>query len=377
MKKKVLFLTGTRADFGKLKSLIRILSDSKYFHVEIFATGMHMDQHYGYTVVEIEKSGFSNIFKFINYESETSMELVLAKTIEGLSQYVKQNKPDLIILHGDRVEALAGAIVGSLNNILVAHVEGGEVSGTVDELLRHAISKLSHLHFVANESAERRLIQMGEDGKYVFQIGSPDIDVMLSPDLPSLPEVLNYYSIPFDDYGILAFHPVTTEVGDLTKYSQNIVDAIRTIDLNIVGIYPNNDWGSHFIRETFTTGFKGLERIVFFPSIRFEYFVVLLKNARTIIGNSSAGVREAPFLGIPSVNIGSRQHRRSDAASIISSSYQLAEIKSAIRKALSMTKLPSVQQFGRGNSDKKFIELLSSNTIWDTPRQKFFQDFIH
>ena len=377
MKKKVLFLTATRADFGKLKSLIRILSESKYFHVGIFATGMHMDQHYGYTVLEIEKSGFSNIFKFINYESETSMELVLAKTIEGLSQYVKQNKPDLIILHGDRVEALAGAIVGSLNNILVAHVEGGEVSGTVDELLRHAISKLSHLHFVANELAERRLIQMGEDKKYVFQIGSPDIDVMLSPDLPGLSEVLNYYSIPFDDYGILAFHPVTTEVDDLAEYSQNIVDAIRSIDLNIVGIHPNNDWGSHFIRETFAKGFKGLERIVFFPSIRFEYFIVLLRNARTIIGNSSAGVREAPFLGLPSVNIGSRQHRRSDAASIISPGYQLAEIRSAIGKALSMTNLPSVQQFGRGNSDKKFIKLLSSNTIWDTPRQKFFQDIIH
>ena len=109
MKKNVLFLTGTRADFGKLKSLIRILSDSKYFHVDIFATGMHMDRYHGYTVVEIEKSGFSNIFKYTNYESESSMELVLAKTIEGLSQYIKQNKPDLIILHGDRVEALAKA----------------------------------------------------------------------------------------------------------------------------------------------------------------------------------------------------------------------------------------------------------------------------
>jgi UDP-N-acetylglucosamine 2-epimerase (hydrolysing) len=375
MKKKVLFLTGTRADFGKLKSLIRILSDSEYFHVDIFATGMHMDQYHGYTVVEIEKSGFSNIFKYTNYESESSMELVLAKTIEGLSQYIKQNKPDLIILHGDRVEALAGAIVGSLNNILVAHVEGGEVSGTVDELLRHAVSKLSHLHFVANESAEKRLIQMGEDRKYIFKIGSPDIDVMLSPDLPSISEVLDYYSVPFREYAILAFHPVTTEVDHLTEYSQNIVDAICSMDINVVGIFPNNDWGNHYIRETFVKGFKGLTRITFFPSIRFEYFVVLLKNAKVIIGNSSSGVREAPFLGIPSVDIGSRQHRRSDAASIIRSNYQITNIKSAINEALSMTQPPSIQKFGQGNSDKKFLEVLSSDTVWDTPRQKYFHDF--
>ena len=156
-----------------------------------------------------------------------------------------------------------------------------------------------------------------------------------------------------------------------------ILFTLLFLTANFLSILWCNSNDSDICRPTFNTGFKELERIVFFPSIRFEYFVVLLKNAKTIIGNSSAGVREAPFLGIPSVNIGSRQHRRSDAASIISPSYQLADIKSAIHKALSMTTLPSVQQFGRGNSDKKFIELLSSNSIWDTPRQKFFQDFIH
>src|SRR6478609_6671196 len=162
MRKKILFLTGTRADFGKIKSLISILENHSTFEVFVFVTGMHLQETYGYTLIEIERCGFGNIYTFENHTHETTMDLTLAKTIEGLSAYVKSCNPDMIVIHGDRVEALAGAIVGSLNNILVAHIEGGEVSGTIDELIRHAISKLSHVHFVANDAAKNRLIQMGE-----------------------------------------------------------------------------------------------------------------------------------------------------------------------------------------------------------------------
>jgi len=162
LNKKIVFLTGTRADFGKIKSLIQILQDTEGFEPHIFITGMHLDKKYGYTYLEIEKSGFENLFSFSNATSEHSMDLTLAKTIQGFSNYTKTIHPDMIIVHGDRVEALAGAIVGSLNNILVAHIEGGEVSGTIDELIRHSVSKLSHLHFVSNELAKKRLIQMGE-----------------------------------------------------------------------------------------------------------------------------------------------------------------------------------------------------------------------
>mgnify|MGYP003536605101 CR=1 FL=1 len=143
--KKIVFLTGTRADFGKLKSLMSISQNSKDFDVHLFVTGMHMNSLYGYTVDEIEKAGFKNIYKYINHDSIEYMDRTLAKTIEGFSQFIKQISPDLIIVHGDRVEALAGAIVGSLNNILVAHIEGGEVSGTIDELIRHSVTKMSHM----------------------------------------------------------------------------------------------------------------------------------------------------------------------------------------------------------------------------------------
>jgi len=152
MKKKIVFLTGTRADFGKLKSLISILDQHEQFEVYLFVTGMHLDEKYGYTVHEIERCGFKNIYQFENHHEDGLMDITLAKTINGFSAFTRSLKPDLVIIHGDRVEALAGASVGALNNYLVAHIEGGELSGTVDELIRHAVSKLSHVHFVANEN---------------------------------------------------------------------------------------------------------------------------------------------------------------------------------------------------------------------------------
>jgi len=187
--KKIAFLTGTRADFGKIKSLLQILEQHPNYEVFIFVTGMHLMELYGLTKLEVERCGFKNVHTFSNHTSETTMDLTLAKTVNGFSGYIKEIEPDLIVVHGDRVEALAGALVGSLNNILVAHIEGGEVSGTIDELIRHATSKMSQVHFVSNTVAEKRLLQMGELPESIFVIGSPDVDIMFSESLPLLAEV--------------------------------------------------------------------------------------------------------------------------------------------------------------------------------------------
>ena len=202
--KKIVFLTGTRADFGKLKSLMSISQNSSEFEVCIFVTGMHMNSLYGSTVDEVIKAGFKNIYKYINHNLGESMDRTLAKTVEGFSQYIEHVKPDMILVHGDRVEALAGAIVGSLNNILVAHIEGGEVSGTIDELIRHSVSKMSHIHLVANDEARNRLIQLGEFKKSIFILGSPDLDLMNEPNLPDFKLAKSYYDI----YNLLSFYIV-------------------------------------------------------------------------------------------------------------------------------------------------------------------------
>ncbi len=372
VKKKILFISGTRADFGKLKPLIEKVEMSDEFEAHIFATGMHMFAHYGYTVNEIRKAGFKNIFMYINQKkSDSKMDMALANTIQGIHLYINEFPPDLIVVHGDRVEALAGAISGALNNILVAHVEGGEVSGTIDELIRHAVSKLSHIHFVSNGDACKRLIQMGEKEDTVFTIGSPDIDVMLSDGLPSLSEAQERYELSFPDYGIFMYHPVTTEVHLLESHIKKIIAALEIYGGNFIVIYPNNDAGSDIIHEAIQK-LSDNPHFRIFPSIRFEYFLTLLKYAKVVIGNSSAGIHEAPVYGVPTINIGTRQKDRFSYPSIIN----VKEDREAILQALN--NLPKdvtpSRSFGKGNSAQMFMEQLCAPNIWKIQRQKQFQD---
>lgn len=370
--KKIAFLTGTRADFGKIKSLIQILQNNVQLEPHIFVTGMHMMEKYGLTLIEVQNCRFKNISTFENYTDESTMDLTLAKTIEGFSSYVKNLNPDLIIVHGDRVEAMAGAIVGSLNNILVAHIEGGELSGTIDELIRHSVSKLSHVHFVSNKSAKKRLIQMGELPESIYKIGSPDIDIMFSDNLPDLKEVKSYYDIPFDNYAVVMFHPVTTEIDKMKAYASNFVEALKKSQSNYVVIFPNNDLGSKFIID-FYEELTNNDSFKVFPSIRFEYFLTLLKSADFIIGNSSAGIREAPYYGIPTINIGTRQENRALHSHIINVGYGTDEILNAVNSDLTKTSVDA-KSFGSGNSAKLFLNSLSSKEFWELNHQKQFKD---
>ncbi|PAM94224.1 UDP-N-acetylglucosamine 2-epimerase (hydrolyzing) [Flavobacterium sp. IR1] len=371
--KKILFLTGTRADFGKIKSLISILEKQAEFEVFVFVTGMHLQEEYGYTLIEIERCNFKNIHTFKNHTHETTMDLTLAKTIEGLSGYCKDIMPDMIIVHGDRVETLAGAIVGSLNNILVAHIEGGEVSGTVDELIRHSVSKLSHIHFASNAEASNRLVQMGEIQESIFTIGSPDIDIMFSDQLPELDIAKDYYKINFEKYAIVMFHPVTTEINEIQKYAETFVSILLNDKHNFVVIFPNNDLGSQYIIEAYEK-LKENSRFRIYPSLRFEYFLTLLKNSQFIIGNSSAGIREAPYYGIPIINIGTRQQNRSVHADIINTDYTEKGIKEALSIIDSHKIKVIADDFGQGNSSELFLQCLQQDNIWQLNHQKQFRD---
>ena len=373
MTKKILFISGTRADFGKLKSLISIVEQDSQLEALVFVTGMHLQEKYGYTMLEFEKCGFTNIHTFENVTDETTMDLTLAKTIQGLSKYVQNCNPDLIVIHGDRVEALAGAIVGSLNNILVAHIEGGEVSGTIDELIRHSTSKMSHIHFVSNEGAKKRLIQMGEIDESIFTIGSPDVDIMFSDTLPTLAVAKDYYDIKYKNYGIVMFHPVTTEFEEMQKYAEDFVEALLLDEKNYVVIYPNNDLGSSLIFEAYDQ-LRGSSRFKIIPSLRFEYFLTLLENADFIVGNSSAGIREAPYYGIPIINVGSRQQNRSQHLSIQNVSNNKFDIYEALQDIGKKNLVVHDENFGDGKSAVAFLEALQSDSIWTVNRQKQFRD---
>ena len=376
--KKIVFLTGTRADFGKLKSLMNISQNSENFDVHIFVTGMHMNSLYGSTYDEVVKAGFKNIYTYVNHTSNVNMDRTLAKTIEGFSQYIEQINPDLIVVHGDRLEALAGAIVGSLNNILVAHIEGGELSGTIDELIRHSVSKMSHIHLVAHDEAKKRLIQLGEFDKSVFILGSPDLDLMNESSLPNLKKVKDYYEIPFDKFSIAMFHPVTTEYSNIKEYAKNFVNALVESHNNYILIYPNNDLGSKEILSEIKK-LKSIDRIRIFPSLRFEYFLRLLKESEFIIGNSSVGIREAPYYNVPTIDIGSRQRNRAQHQTILNCGYEKKMITDTINKVEKVNKKVILNEkekfyFGKGRSDELFLKLLNSQEFWNIEYQKQFQE---
>ena len=371
--KKILFITGTRADFGKLKPLLNFVEGEPDLELHLVITGMHMMKAYGSTYLEVLKENYQHTYLVPNQFYGEPMSSVFGNTVGLLSRFVAQIEPDMLVVHGDRLEALAGASVGALANCLVCHIEGGELSGTIDDSIRHAISKLSHIHLVANDDAKNRLLQMGEKDEQIFIIGSPDLDVMQSQQLPSLATVKQHYQIEFEKYALSLFHPVTTEVKQMEQYAKAYFCALQNSHHNYVVIYPNNDTGTEKILHEIQK-LTHNPRFRCFPSVRFEAFLVLLKHAQFIVGNSSAGIREAPFYGVPTVNVGTRQNKRLFASSIINSDYSQSEIVAAIDKVATLPKFVPNTTFGQGNSVLLFAQFICQAHIWQMDLQKSFVD---
>ena len=242
MTHSLLFVTGTRADFGKLEPLAIAARDAG-FAVGFFVTGMHMLDRYGLTKLEVHKLHGVAVHEFLNQRPGDPQDMVLAKTVVGFSDFVTEHRPDLIITHGDRVEALACTLVAATNYIRSAHVEGGEVSGTIDEIFRHCNSKLASAHFVSSEAAARRVMALGEPRETIHIIGSPELDFHSQPSGVTLADVQTRYAIPFDDYGICVFHPVTSERTTMAAQAQALYGVLAASGRNFVLIAPNNDPG--------------------------------------------------------------------------------------------------------------------------------------
>jgi UDP-N-acetylglucosamine 2-epimerase (hydrolysing) len=332
---------------------------------------MHLLSQYGSTWNEVKDFGVGEVYPFVNQNSQDNMAAILSKTLQGLTDFILEKKPNLLIVHGDRVEALSGALAGLLTNTPVAHIEGGEVSGTVDEMIRHSISKLASVHFVANQEAVEVLLQMGERENRIFQIGSPDVDIMLSPNLPSLEVVQKKYNIEFQKYAIAIFHPVVTEIDEISHQCREFFDSLIESNLNYVVIEPNNDPGSDIIRKHISR-LQNIERFRIFPSMRFEFFLSLLKNSLFIVGNSSAGVREAPYYGVPCVDVGTRQLGRYISLSTFKCPVGKKAISSAIEMCLKSERIPT-KPFGSIGSANRFVEVLSDESFWLIGTQKSFE----
>jgi UDP-N-acetylglucosamine 2-epimerase (hydrolysing) len=369
--KHIVFLTSTRADFGKLKSLIKVTKSNKNFDVSIIVTGMHMLNRFGNTYKEVIKIFKNNIIKFNNQKSNDRLETILHKSIQRFSAIITKKRPDMIVVHGDRVESLAFALVGSLNHILTAHVEGGEISGTIDDSIRHAITKLSHIHFTGSPKAKKRILNMGEKKENIYEIGSPDMDIIINKRLPEFKTVKKRYDIKFDDYSILMWHPVTSQLDTLANDTRNLINFLNKLNKNFIIVYPNNDPGSSIIIKEYkkikSKKFKILR------SLRFEHFLSLLKNSNFIIGNSSSAIYEAPMFNVPAINVGNRQHKR-----VKSKLIKNIEVKNlretTINNFLKNYQVNNKKLFGTGKSDQKFLNSILKKTFWETSNQKFFND---
>ncbi len=372
-KKKILFVTSTRADYGKLKSIILKMQSDKKYKTHVLVTGMHNLKLYGNTYIQIIKDKIKNIIRFNNQKLNDPIDKILYNTIRLFAKTIKRLKPDLVIVHGDRIEPLACSLTCCLKNIKVAHIEGGEISGSVDEMLRHSTSKLSHTHFVTNLVAKKRLIQMGEKKENIFIIGSPDVDLILSRDLPSKKNLKNRYSIKYENYAIAILHPVTTQTKTLQKKNAHIFfDAIKKSRYNYVVIYPNNDSGSkiiiNHIKKFKNRNFKVI------PSMRVEYYLSLLKFSKFIIGNSSSGIMEAPYYGVPTINVGNRQHKRAKIKSVHNISFNKKILVNKIETFKNGKKIKVNKYFGDGKSSEKFLKIINMKSFWEIDNQKQFVD---
>ncbi len=369
--RSILFVTGTRADFGKQQALAAPARDAGH-EVTFFVTGMHMLERYGLTKLEVHRMAGVGVHEFLNQRVGDAQDTVLAKTVLGFSDYVAEHRPDLVVVHGDRVEALACALVCATNYIRCAHIEGGEVSGTIDEMFRHCNTKLASHHFVSSRQAARRVMALGEAREAVKVIGSPELDFHAGPSGVTLEDVRARYEIPFDSYGICTFHPVTSEQDSIGAQAQALFSALEASGRNFVVILPNNDPGADAITRVIAE--LPAERFRVLPSMRFAHFSELMKNAACIVGNSSAGVREAPFLGIASLDIGTRQTNRALSASVHHArASNQAAISAFLREAWGRS-YPASTEFGGGAAARNFLRVIEDPAFWDQPLQKTFND---
>ncbi|MEM9785054.1 MAG: UDP-N-acetylglucosamine 2-epimerase [Pseudomonadota bacterium] len=371
MPRSLLFVTGTRADFGKLEPLAVATRDAG-FDVSFFVTGMHMLARYGLTKLEVHRTTGVNVHEFLNQRADDPQDMVLAKTVTGFSDFVKEHTPDLVIIHGDRVEALACALVCATNYIRCAHIEGGEVSGTIDEIYRHCNSKLASHHFVSSDDAARRVMALGEATSKIHPIGSPELDFHAGPSGVNIDEVKARYDLPFATFGICVFHPVTSEKAMMGTQADALFSALDASGKNFVVIAPNNDPGSAAI----FAAIKRLpaDRFRVLPSMRFAHFSELMKNAAAMIGNSSAGVREAPFIGLPSLDIGTRQTNRAKAPSVFFADAAETDKIAAFLQDEWGKSYPRHDAFGGGSAAERFLAILNDDAFWQGSLQKTFHD---
>lgn len=371
-------VTGTRAEYGILKPVLKAINENPRLDLALVVTGMHLSKEFGYTIKEIRKDGFKIDAKVEMLHAEdtgAAMAKSIGKCIKKLTEALKWIKPDFLVLLGDRAEMLAGAVAASYMGIPIAHLHGGEVSGSVDDSVRHAITKLAHVHFPATRGSANRIIKMGEDPSRVFIVGAPALDTILNERLPKQTKLSKKYGLDLSKPILLVLqHPVVTEADEATDQMKETLDAIVELKHQTIIIYPNADAGGRRMIKVI----KKYERYPFiksFKSISCSDYLGLMKAASVMVGNSSSGIIEAPSFHLPVVNIGTRQKGRERSTNVIDVRHNKREIAKAIKKALYDKRFrANVKKcrnpYGDGKAGTRIAEALSKIKITPKLTQK-------
>ena len=369
-KRKILYITGTRADFGLMMPVLKKIDKSPFFDLEIAATGMHLMDEFGNTIDDVKKEGFKTHIIDAIYEKDTkeSMARFIGIVIQKLSEKIGNINPDILLLLGDRGEMLAGAIVGSYMTIPVAHMHGGEVTSTVDESTRHAITKLSHIHLAATKGSAERIIKMGEDPKNVFVVGAPGLDNILNKELISPDAISKQYDLDISKPIVVVLqHPVTIEIDKCEEQIRETMDAVAELGYQTIAIYPNADTGGRKMIDAMNR-YKSYKSIRMFKNIPSDEYLSILNISSVMVGNSSGSIIEAPSFGLPVVNVGIRQDGRERSENIIDVDHDKDEIKRAIEKAINDKDFKKQvncceNPYENGNASDKIVDVLAGIKI--------------
>jgi UDP-N-acetylglucosamine 2-epimerase (non-hydrolysing)/GDP/UDP-N,N'-diacetylbacillosamine 2-epimerase (hydrolysing) len=376
---KILTLVERRADYSRIKPILKELYKDPFFEVYLIVTGACLLDLHGKDIDYIKEDGFIinaevSMFEEKGKNTNASMVRALARILNGVTTEIESFQPDLVLTGFDIGANLATTIAAAHMNIPVAHIQGGEVTGTIDESIRHAMSKFSHIHFPATEDAKNRLIRLGENPEYIFNVGCPSIDTIVQTPIIDKSILEKKFNVDFSKPIILLIqHPVTTESNESKKQILNTISVIKDLGIQALVSLPNNDAGSsEIIHEIKKSGLS------WYPSLSTKEFVNLYRNIWAIVGNSSSGIHESSTFGIPAVNIGTRQQDRERAKNVIDTSYERSEIKLGIRKALFDQEFREYVKniknpYGIGNSSKKIVTLLKSISLEGLVQKRFYE----
>ncbi|MBT4744259.1 MAG: UDP-N-acetylglucosamine 2-epimerase (hydrolyzing) [Rhodospirillaceae bacterium] len=372
-RRKICVVVNSRANYGRIKSVMRAVQDHPDLELQTIV-GASLLYRFGHAVDNIRADGFepsATVYSIVEGENPTTMAKSTGMAIMDLSTQFENLRPDVVLTVADRFETIATAIAASYMNIPVAHTQGGEVTGSIDESVRHAVSKLAHVHFPATELARNYLLRMGEEAERVHMTGCPaidliaDLDLTLPSDLFSSNKGVGATLDPSQPYLVVLQHPVTTEFGQGFEQVQETLAAVLALDMQTAWLWPNVDAGSDDVSKGLRMHreINGDGKLHFYRNFTPEDYARLIANAACLIGNSSSGLREGAFLGTPTVDVGTRQARREHGENVVHAGYDRAEIEAMARQQIAHGRFPKTALFGDGSAGRQIADILAGAPI--------------